>query len=134
MCMNFIYNMYIIIIRVIFLFPFTYQDIENLTHKTGNYKQFDVFVAMLQSGLLKVTVTFLSLHQIYIDLVIKNNLQTSESITLDLLTFEDLELLRSRKIDSSSISAISNKANNRRYLILTYTVEFDRETFFFNTV
>ncbi|KAF7412591.1 hypothetical protein HZH66_001487 [Vespula vulgaris] len=78
--------------------------IENLTHKTGNYKQFDVFVAMLQSGLLK----------------------TSESITLDLLTFEDLELLRSRKIDNSSISAISNKANNRRYLILTYTVEFDR--------
>lgn len=59
-------------------------------------------------------------------LVIKNNLQTSESITLDLLTFEDLELLRSRKIDNSSISAISNKANNRRYLILTYTVEFDR--------
>nr|KAF7439462.1 hypothetical protein H0235_001853 [Vespula pensylvanica] len=58
--------------------------------------------------------------------LIKNNLQTSESITLDLLTFEDLELLRSRKIDSSSISAISNKANNRRYLILTYTVEFDR--------
>lgn len=29
--------------------------IENLTQKTGNYKQFDVFVAMLQSGLLKVT-------------------------------------------------------------------------------
>lgn len=29
-------------------------DIENLTHKTGNYKQFDVFVTMLQSGLLKV--------------------------------------------------------------------------------
>ncbi|XP_043506037.1 centrosomal protein CCDC61-like [Polistes fuscatus] len=78
--------------------------IENLTHKTGNYKQFDVFVAMLQSGLLK----------------------TSESITLDLLTFEDLELLRSRKVDSNSVSTISNKSNNRRYLILTYTVEFDR--------
>lgn len=31
-------------------------DIENLTHKTGNYKQFDVFVAMLQSGLLKVII------------------------------------------------------------------------------
>ncbi|KAL2717976.1 centrosomal protein CCDC61-like [Vespula squamosa] len=76
--------------------------IENLTHKTGNYKQ------TIKSNL------------------IKSNLQTSESITLDLLTFEDLELLRSRKIDSSSVSAISNKANNRRYLILTYTVEFDR--------
>ncbi|XP_012345778.1 coiled-coil domain-containing protein 61 [Apis florea] len=78
--------------------------IENLTHKTGNYKHFDVFVAMLQSGLLK----------------------TSESITLDLLTFEDLELLRARKFERSSCSNLGNTSNNRRYLILTYTVEFDR--------
>ncbi|XP_076234127.1 centrosomal protein CCDC61 [Calliopsis andreniformis] len=78
--------------------------IENLTHKTGNYKHFDVFVAMLQSGLLK----------------------TSESITLDLLTFEDLELLRARKFERNSGSSLSNATNNRRYLILTYTVEFDR--------
>ncbi|KAK1118368.1 hypothetical protein K0M31_015068 [Melipona bicolor] len=78
--------------------------IENLTHKTGNYKHFDVFVAMLQSGLLK----------------------TSESIALDLLTFEDLELLRARKLERSSCSSLGNATNNRRYLILTYTVEFDR--------
>ncbi|KOX70377.1 Coiled-coil domain-containing protein 61 [Melipona quadrifasciata] len=81
-----------------------FQDIENLTHKTGNYKHFDVFVAMLQSGLLK----------------------TSESIALDLLTFEDLELLRARKLERSSYSSLGNATNNRRYLILTYTVEFDR--------
>ncbi|XP_051161095.1 centrosomal protein CCDC61-like isoform X2 [Leptopilina boulardi] len=78
--------------------------IENLTHKTGNYKQFDIFVAMLQSGLLK----------------------TSESISLDLLTFEDLELLRSRRADNYSNPPVNHKNNNRRYLILTYTVEFDR--------
>lgn len=35
-------------------FAIIFLDIENLTHKTGNYKQFDIFVAMLQSGLLKV--------------------------------------------------------------------------------
>ncbi|XP_043483324.1 centrosomal protein CCDC61-like [Leptopilina heterotoma] len=78
--------------------------IENLTHKTGNYKQFDIFVAMLQSGLLK----------------------TSESISLDLLTFEDLELLRARRADNGSNPPVNCKNNNRRYLILTYTVEFDR--------
>lgn len=38
--------------------------IENLTHKTGNYKHFDVFVAMLQSGLLKVKFAFKLLNQL----------------------------------------------------------------------
>ncbi|CAH1116716.1 unnamed protein product [Phaedon cochleariae] len=74
--------------------------IENLTHKTGNFKQFDIFVAMIKSGLLR----------------------TSESVTLDLLTFEDLEMLRSRKITKS----VGPNNNNRRYLIVTYVVEFDK--------
>ncbi|KAG5890197.1 hypothetical protein JTB14_010659 [Gonioctena quinquepunctata] len=74
--------------------------IENLTHKTGNFKQFDIFIAMIKSGLLR----------------------TSESVTLDLLTFEDLELLRSRKITKS----VGPNNNNRRYLIVTYVVEFDK--------
>ncbi|XP_072387085.1 centrosomal protein CCDC61-like isoform X1 [Diabrotica undecimpunctata] len=74
--------------------------IENLTRKTGNFKQFDIFVAMIKSGLLR----------------------TSESVTLDLLTFEDLELLRSRKI----IRNVGYTNNNRRYLIVTYIVEFDK--------
>ncbi|KAJ8925585.1 hypothetical protein NQ315_009425 [Exocentrus adspersus] len=76
------------------------SNIENLTHKTGNFKQFDIFVAMIKSGLLR----------------------TSESVTLDLLTFEDLELLRSRKITKS----VGSSNNNRRYLIVTYVVEFDK--------
>nr|CAH7738249.1 unnamed protein product [Callosobruchus chinensis] len=74
--------------------------IENLTQKTGNFKQFDVFVAMIKSGLLR----------------------TSESVSLDLLTFEDLELLRSRKITKN----VGSNTNNRRYLIITYVVEFDK--------
>lgn len=32
--------------------------VENLTHKTGNFKQFDIFVTMLKSGLLKVKNKF----------------------------------------------------------------------------
>lgn len=56
----------------------------------------------------------------------KTKLQTSESITLDLLTYEDLELLRMRRLERNSCSSFSNAKNNRRYLILTYTVEFDR--------
>ncbi|XP_046750872.1 centrosomal protein CCDC61-like [Diprion similis] len=80
-------------------------DIENLTHKTGNYKQFDIFVAMLQSGLLK----------------------TSDCVSLDLLTFDDLELLRCRRTDiGSDYSMAGPKISNRRYLIITYNVEFDR--------
>ncbi|XP_060531737.1 centrosomal protein CCDC61-like [Cylas formicarius] len=74
--------------------------IENLTHKTGNFKQFDIFIAMIKSGVLK----------------------TSESVTLDLLTFEELELLRSRKITRT----LGSFNSNRRYLIVTYIVEFDK--------
>ncbi|XP_012254762.2 centrosomal protein CCDC61-like [Athalia rosae] len=79
--------------------------IENLTQKTGNFKQFDVFVAMLQSALLK----------------------TSDSVTIDLLTFEDLEVLRSQRTQGCDRrEVLTGKTSNRRYLIVTYSVEFDR--------
>ncbi|XP_026674615.1 coiled-coil domain-containing protein 61-like [Ceratina calcarata] len=100
--------------------------IENLTHKTGNYKHFDVFVAMLQSGLLKVPNIFVFRVSNESSQIKRIRLQTSESISLDLLTFEDLELLRARKLERSSYSSLGNATSNRRYLILTYTVEFDR--------
>ncbi|XP_017778832.1 PREDICTED: coiled-coil domain-containing protein 61-like isoform X2 [Nicrophorus vespilloides] len=79
--------------------------IENLTRKTGNFKQFDIFTTMLKSGFLK----------------------TSECISLDLLTYEDLESLRIRRIKShTSRTMLSKEKCNRRYLILIYNVEFDR--------
>ncbi|KAI5741521.1 hypothetical protein M8J76_014488 [Diaphorina citri] len=78
--------------------------IENMTHKTGNFKQFDVFLSMLRSGFLK----------------------TSDSITLDLLTYEDLEALRCLRKGTSSFYSNAHTSSNKRYLIVTYSVEFDR--------
>lgn len=52
--------------------------IEDLTHKTGNFKQFHIFVSMLESAVT----------------------QSSESVSLDLLTYADLESLRQRKTGS----------------------------------
>ncbi|XP_062996304.1 centrosomal protein CCDC61 [Elgaria multicarinata webbii] len=81
--------------------------IEDLTHKTGNFKQFGIFCSMLESALA----------------------QSSESVTLDLLTYTDLESLRSRKIGVGprhTSAAKSSPLSSKRYLILIYSVEFDR--------
>ncbi|XP_013400080.1 coiled-coil domain-containing protein 61 isoform X2 [Lingula anatina] len=81
--------------------------IEDLTHKTGNFKQFTIFVSMLESALTQV----------------------SDSVSLDLLTYSDLESLRQRKTGAGPRPQAAGKTTtlgNKRYLILTYTVEFDR--------
>ncbi|XP_063168104.1 centrosomal protein CCDC61 [Candoia aspera] len=81
--------------------------IEDLTHKTGNFKQFGIFCSMLESALA----------------------QSSESVTLDLLTYADLEALRNRKIGVGPRHPSAPKSsllNSKRYLILIYSVEFDR--------
>ncbi|XP_060042109.1 centrosomal protein CCDC61 isoform X3 [Erinaceus europaeus] len=80
--------------------------IEDLTHKTGNFKQFSIFCNMLESALT----------------------QSSESVTLDLLTYTDLESLRNRKMGArqGSLAPRSTQLNSKRYLILIYSVEFDR--------
>eukprot|EP00079_Xenopus_tropicalis_P017233 XP_004917020.1 PREDICTED: coiled-coil domain-containing protein 61 isoform X1 [Xenopus tropicalis] len=86
---------------------FDAQFIEDLTHKTGNFKQFSIFCNMLHSALT----------------------QSSESVTLDLLTYADLELLRHRKVGGASRQAPPPKSSalsSKRYLILIYSVEFDR--------
>ncbi|XP_077597570.1 centrosomal protein CCDC61 [Stigmatopora nigra] len=81
--------------------------IEDLTRKTGNFKQFPIFCSMLESAVRK----------------------TSDSVTLDLLTYADLELLRNRKagvVGRPRGHAQSSALTAKRYLILIYTVEFDR--------
>ncbi|XP_072286239.1 centrosomal protein CCDC61 isoform X1 [Pyxicephalus adspersus] len=86
---------------------FDAEFIEDLTHKTGNFKQFSIFCNMLHSALT----------------------QTSESVTLDLLTYADLELLRHRKAGGAQRQAPPAKSSTlsaKRYLILIYSVEFDR--------
>ncbi|XP_067831006.1 centrosomal protein CCDC61 [Heptranchias perlo] len=81
--------------------------IEDVTHKTGNFKQFSIFCNMLESAITK----------------------SSESVTLDLLTYSDLELLRNRKTGVAMRHVPPPKSgalNAKRYLILIYSVEFDR--------
>ena len=90
-------------------------EIEDLTQKTGNFKQFGVFVSMLKAAVAR----------------------SSESVTLDLLTYADLEALRGQKFGHTSYRGVSPAAKvplgqqqkqlqSKRYLILTYSVEFDR--------
>lgn len=58
--------------------------------------------------------------------------KSSDSVALDLLTYADLETLRKTKLGSGGVSGRGftpgkNKATHaKRYLILTYSVEFDR--------
>jgi coiled-coil domain-containing protein 61 len=84
-------------------------DIEDITAKTGNYKKFPVFVKMLLSAVK----------------------QASESVFVDLLTYQDLEVLKARKAGNAAAGAtqLGTKGvipSNKRYLILTYAAEFDR--------
>jgi len=56
-------------------------------------------------------------------------LSSSDSVSLDLLTYTDLEALRNQKLGLTpgvSPSKKNTQVEAKRYLILTYTVEFDR--------
>eukprot|EP00798_Chlamydomonas_sp_ICE-L_P030126 gene30126-35106_t len=82
---------------------FTARYIEDISTKTGNFKKFTVFVKMLLSALK----------------------QASDSVFVDLLTYQDLEVLKNRKNGGSGAQP-SARSTNKRYLILTYAAEFDR--------
>ena len=79
-------------------------DIEDISAKTGNYKKFAVFVRMLASAIR----------------------QESDSVFVDLLTYADLETLKSKKGAGRAALQRTIPPNNKRYLILTYAAEFDR--------
>ncbi|KAK9867788.1 hypothetical protein WJX84_003167 [Apatococcus fuscideae] len=96
---------------------FSAKHIEDVTSKTGSFKKYGVFIRMLITAIQ----------------------QTSESVVVDLLTFADLEELKSRRAAPSAAGAASKPAgppaqqsqtglqpSNKRYLILTYAAEFDR--------
>lgn len=55
--------------------------------------------------------------------------QASESVFVDLLTYQDLEVLKARKAGNAAGALPGTKGvipSNKRYLILTYAAEFDR--------
>lgn len=84
---------------------FSSRYIEEITHKTGNFKKFSVFLKMLVTSMSP---------------------QGSDTVFIDLLTYNDLEMLKNRKARKQPGGAVNAKPNNKRYLILTYAVEFDR--------
>ncbi|XP_039624031.1 centrosomal protein CCDC61 [Polypterus senegalus] len=86
---------------------FSPEYIENLTRKTGNFKEFAIFCNMLVSAVTK----------------------SCESVTLQLLTFDDLQQLHKKKASHSECVRPLVKSpalNMKRYFILIYSVEFDR--------
>ncbi|TPP66186.1 hypothetical protein FGIG_03031 [Fasciola gigantica] len=81
--------------------------VEELTRKTGNFKRFDTFCAMIQSALS----------------------QRSSALNLDLVSYDDLEALRQSKLKSRILNAANSTIplkNNRYYMILSYVTEFDK--------
>ncbi|XP_069738631.1 centrosomal protein CCDC61 [Phaenicophaeus curvirostris] len=79
--------------------------IEELTRRTGNFKEFGVFCSMLEAAVT----------------------QRSASVRLELLSFSDLESLRSRRAGSPPRRPPPpGPLRARRYLILVYCTEFDR--------
>jgi len=83
--------------------------VEDITAKTGNFKKFAVFVRMLASALK----------------------QASDAVFVDLLTPQDLELLKSKRAGAAPPGATAARPPpaggpaGKRYLILTYAGEFD---------
>lgn len=85
---------------------FTANYIEEISQKTGNFKKFPVFVKMLLSSVIK----------------------SSDAVFLDILTYQDLEMLKARKqkANTSMTTNPEKMKNNKRYMILTYSVEYDK--------
>ena len=89
---------------------FVKSHIEEMTSKTGNYISFDRFCEMIKSALQR------------------NN---DGSVYIDLLTWQDLEILKARKAvqkgqkPSQELNA-THRTKNKRYIILTYVAKYDR--------
>eukprot|EP00696_Hemimastix_kukwesjijk_P006949 gnl/Hemi2/18815_TR6227_c0_g1_i1.p1 gnl/Hemi2/18815_TR6227_c0_g1~~gnl/Hemi2/18815_TR6227_c0_g1_i1.p1 ORF type:complete len:474 (+),score=139.16 gnl/Hemi2/18815_TR6227_c0_g1_i1:143-1564(+) len=92
---------------------FPSASVEDMTAKAGNFKSFPVFVKMLLAGLKK----------------------TTDTVYLDIATYSELEALnhnnnqKVRGAANSINNVIRNNRNNKRYLMLTYVVEFDKVTY-----
>lgn len=83
---------------------FQAKFIEEITHRTGNFKPYNVFLKMLVSAFDG----------------------DSNSVSLDLLSSEDLEALRQASGLGSRSPGSSSNPKSKRYLILTYQGEFDK--------
>ena len=80
-------------------------DVEEITQRAGSFKKFAVFLQMLRSAL-----------------------EEGGSVSLDILTYADLQALKRRKAGQPEGGAQTSAgaANNKRYIIVTYASQFDR--------
>lgn len=87
--------------------------LEEITNKAGSPKSFEVFIKMLMSGLAN----------------------ESENVLVDLLSYKDLEMMRNKKSNSNTSSNNLNDSSstnqdlsiiNKKYLIISYTNEFEK--------
>lgn len=83
-------------------FPQIY--IEEITQKTGNFKKYSTFLKMLQSAV--------------------NN--HTEAVYIDVLTYQDLEQIKNKRKQAGPSPNQPMVQSNKRYLILSYIVEFDK--------
>lgn len=80
---------------------FAADYIEEVTRKTGNYKRFPVYIKMLLAAMDG----------------------SSKSVLLELVSHQQMDALRAKKRSQPSSSS---RPDSRLYLILTYSVEFDK--------
>ena len=80
-------------------------DVEEITQRAGSFKKFAVFLQMLRSAL-----------------------EEGGSVSLDILTYADLQALKRRKAGQPETGAQTSagSTNNKRYIIVTYESQFDR--------
>ena len=84
---------------------FSAQYVEEITRKTGSFKKFALFVQMLEAALG----------------------DESESVFVDVLTYADLQALKSRKAGADgACAAPPAPTKDKRYVILTYASQYDR--------
>ena len=69
--------------------PFTTSDLEEITHKSGNLKRAPIFMKMLCSAFAK----------------------DNESVTVDVLTYTDLEMIKAQKRGASGVAVRSSAAS-----------------------
>jgi len=91
---------------------FDARYLEEITNKAGSPKSFEVFIKMLMSGLAN----------------------ESENVLVDLLSYKDLEMMRNKKTNNTGGNNLNESSSmnqdlsiiNKKYLIISYTNEFEK--------
>jgi len=90
---------------------FSAKYVEEITHKTGVYKKFNVFVKMLVSAVKSHSGD--------------QNVEANNLVQLSLLSQQDVMALKSSQAKSEQSSQTATK-KDKKYMIMTYEGEFEK--------